>query len=334
MVRAQSTPAEFAEMSLQELFDLSINEQDNKYAAPKWHISYQYKQAEFDGYLDGDESLSLEQVLWSGPQETRTDKNFPVVPTVIKQRAHSLRVGYQQSDNVAFYLSVPYIEQETDHISIVPGYSEFLISTQGMGDTVASVNYKFEDEDIHKWWINLGISIPTGSIDELGDTPREPGDQPLPYTMQLGSGTWDFPIEFNYQHRGAHDFDLSFSAMLRSGSNDRQYRLGNNYRMSAKYGFAIRDHLVGYVGSEFQYRDSIRGRDETLLVEGEFPYPASITNPDLYGGRTVRAFAGLSWQVRSGLRANAEIGKPVYQHLNGPQPKESWRGSIMLSTAF
>ena len=36
------------------------------------------------------------------------------------------------------------------------------------------------------WKVGAGVSLPTGSIDEEGDTPRAPGDQQLPYTMQLG----------------------------------------------------------------------------------------------------------------------------------------------------
>lgn len=329
---AQSTPAEFAEMSLQELFDLDLETEQQ--TAPKWNLSYQYKFAEFDGYLDGDKSLSLDEVLWSGPSEVRTDKNFPIVPTVIRQRAHLFRIGYQYSDDIGFYLSAPYIKQDTDHISIIQNYDHFIIETDGVGDTVVSVNYKFVDTPIHRWWVNLGVSLPTGSIDEIGDTPREPGDQQLPYTMQLGSGTYDIPIEFNYQHLDEHDFSLAFSAMLRTGTNDRNYRLGNNYRLSAKYSFPINHQLRWFLGSEFQYSSKISGRDDTLTVDAPIPYPAGITNPALYGGRKLSARAGFTWRVGGNFSITAEFGKPLYQHLNGPQPKETWRSAIQTSMSF
>lgn len=329
---AQSTPAEFAEMSLQELFDLDIESEQQ--TSPKWNLSYQYKFAEFDGYLDGDKSLSLDEVLWSGPEETRTNKNFPVVPTVIRQRAHLFRVGYQYSNNVAFYLSAPYIKQDTDHISIVENYDQFIIETDGVGDTVLSINYKFVDTEQHKWWVNLGVSLPTGSIDELGDTPRAHGDQQLPYTMQLGSGTFDIPVEFNYQHIGYHDFSLSISAMLRTGTNDRQYRLGNNYRLSAKYSFEVNSDFKWFVGSDFQYSSDISGQDDSLLVDGAVPYPAGITNPALYGGRKISMRTGLTWRIDNQFSLTTEIGKPLYQNLNGPQPKETWRSAIQMSASF
>ncbi|MFT4591961.1 MAG: hypothetical protein ACI80M_001282, partial [Gammaproteobacteria bacterium] len=33
-------------------------------------------------------------------------------------------------------------------------------------------------------------------------------------------------------------------------------------------------------------------------------------------------------------RLAAEIGKPLYQNLNGPQTKEDWQSSILLSRPF
>lgn len=335
LANAQSTPAEFAEMSLQELFELNIDsKQEENSSPPKWTLSYQYKYAEFDGYLNDDSSLSFDEVLWSGSSELRTDKNFPIVPTVIKQQAHLFSLGYQYSDIISFHVALPVIKQATDHISSVPNYDEFLLETSGFGDTVLSVNYKFVNEDEHKWWFGLGVSFPTGSIDEVGDTPREPGDQQLPYTMQLGSGTVDLPIEFNYQHLGNHDFSLRLSAMLRTGSNDRNYRLGNNYRISGKYQLVLSNVVYFFVGSEFQYSSRIQGRDDTLLVDAPIPYPAGITNAAFYGGRKVSLKSGLSWRLDEKFKLNIELSKPVYQHLNGPQPKEVWRSSVQISRVF
>jgi hypothetical protein len=185
--------------------------------------------------LDDDSLLTLYEVLGTGPSELRTNKNFPIVRTVIAQRAHIFSLGYQYSDTLSFHIALPLIKQATDHTSSIPNYEEFLIETSGFGDAVLSVNYKFVNENEHQWWFGFGVSFPTGSIDEVGDTPRGLGDMQLPYTMQLGSGTMDLPMEFNYQHIGNHDFSLSFYEMLRTGSNDHNYRLGNNYRISAKY---------------------------------------------------------------------------------------------------
>ena len=325
---AQSTPSEFAQMSFQELFNQSIYDtgKQSKQASP-WTLNYQYKTAEFEGYLDGTQSLSFDDVL--GPPSSGSGKTFPVVPTTITQTAHIFTAGYQLNEQWQGYISVPYIQQKTDHIALKPGYETFTIETDGIGDAVISASYTFNAES---WILSLGVSLPTGSIDEQGDTPRDAGNQQVPYTMQLGSGTYDFPVELSYQNSSSPNLSLNASAIIRTGTNDRDYRLGNNYSLSGRYKTDLSSKLQGYAGLTFQYSDSIHGQDDSLLL-GDPPtlYPASITNPDLYGGKKISTSLGLLWKITEGYQLNMELSKPIYQHLNGPQPKEKWRSSFYIS---
>ena len=73
--------------------------------------------------------------------------------------------------------------QSTDHISIIPGYDGFNISSEGVGDIALVVDSTVSQSLNSIWKIGAGLSMPTGSIDEEGDTPRAPGNQQLPYTM-------------------------------------------------------------------------------------------------------------------------------------------------------
>jgi len=319
-------------MSLSELFEASIDDADSATDENSpWSFSLQYKMVEFKGYLEGSEHVGFHKVLWDGPTETRTNENFPVVPTVITQKAHIATVGYEFNDSWRAHLSIPHVEQNTDHISSVANYDQFSIETSGLGDVVISASNKFHDTLNSNWWFTLGLSLPTGSINEKGDTPRSPGDQQLPYTMQLGSGTYDFPISVNYQLRGDHDINIGFSAMLRSGENDRDYRLGNSYALKGRYNFHFFESVHPFLGLDYQYSEAIHGEDKSIIVEAAFPYPASITNPDLYGGKKLDLRAGVYWQFARHYRLVAEVGKPLYQHLNGPQPEEDWRSSLKLS---
>ena len=329
---AQSTPSEFAEMNFQELFEQSIYEGDtDRYLTSPWLLGYQFKTVTFEGYLDGVKKLSFDDVLWNGPGEVRTTKNFPVVPTVITQTAHVISVGHQFNSNWKGQISVPYIMQKTDHISIVSSYNFFIIETEGVGDIAVSANYSWNDVGEGLWGLSLGLTLPTGSIDELGDTPRAPGDQELPYTMQLGSGTYDFPIELSYHNTGSHDFYLGLSGNIRSGYNSRNYRLGNNFTLRGRYQMELSSTLRTYAELGFRYSGTIKGQDDSLLVNAPFPYPASITNPKLYGGKRIDAGLGLSWTFVKDSTFNIEIGMPIYENLNGPQPKEQWRSTISFS---
>jgi len=325
---AQSTPSEFAQMSLQELFNQSIYDTEKQQIQiSPWTLNYQYKTAKFEGYLDGSKSLSFNDV--KGPPSNGSGKTFPVVPTTITQTAHIYSVGYQFNEQWQGHLSVPYIKQSTDHLSLVPGYSTFTINTDGIGDIVMSASYALNSES---WLLSLGLSLPSGSIDEQGDTPRGPGNQQVPYTMQLGSGTYDFPVELSYQNSSAPNLSLKASATIRTGTNDRDYRLGNNYSLSGRYKVDLSSRLKSYVGLAGQYSDSIHGQDDSLLAgDPATLYPASITNPDLYGGKKISASLGLLWKITEGYQLNMELSKPIYQNLNGPQPKEKWRSSFYIS---
>ena len=138
---AQSTPSEFAQMNFQELFEQSIyeNHTDRSLISP-WLLGYQLKSVKFEGYLDGDKALTFDDVLWNGPgEEDRTTKNFPVVPTTIYQKAHIISLGYQFNSSWKGQISIPYLKQKTDHISIVSNYNFFVIETEGVGD-IAVIN--------------------------------------------------------------------------------------------------------------------------------------------------------------------------------------------------
>jgi hypothetical protein len=331
---AQNTPSEFAEMSMQQLFNQSIYDSKlyDDLASP-WSFTYQFKAVEFEGYLEGTKSLSFDEVLWNGPSEPRTAKNFPVLPTLITQRAQIFSLGYQFSPHWHGRISVPYIEQSTDHLSIISNYENFTLKSKGVGDTSIVASYKWFASNANTgfWRFSFGLSLPTGAIDVTGDTPREPGEQQLPYTMQLGSGTYDLPLEFSYQNTGAYDFNLDLSVNIRTGTNNRNYRLGNNYSLNGVYRVELSPTIKTFASVNFKYSQPIHGQDDSLLVNSPFPYPAGITNPDLYGGKKINLRLGLLWQLPSDFLFSVEIGKPVYQNLNGPQPKEKWQSAVSIS---
>lgn len=326
----QSTPTEFAEMSFADLLSLTIDDEGNsKEKETPWSFVYQFKFAEFGGYLDDDKSLSNDHVLWS-PGEIRHNKNFPIIPTTITQKAHLLNIGYQLNEQWQGHLTLSYISQSTNHISIVGNYNAFTIHSSGYGDTVLSASYKLPENQSSTSWLSVGVSLPTGSIDEEGDTPRAPGDQQLPYTMQLGSGTYDFPLQFTYQNLGKHDFTVSLAATIRTGKNDRNYRLGNNYSLAGRYRFQLTPDLQTFIGGEVQHTQAIDGQDDVLLVPAAFIYPASITNPKYFGGNKVSFKTGVNWRLSQQYSVSIYGSKPLYQNLNGPQPKENWRAGIQL----
>ncbi|GLX86564.1 hypothetical protein tloyanaT_28170 [Thalassotalea loyana] len=313
-----NTPAEMADLSLQDLYAMSIDDDANDFG---FQAGVLFKRETLDGYMSGTNSLSYDDVLFQ-PPEDRTDNNYPILPTVITQQTLVFNLAFGVDDKSTVNLSIPYIEQDTDHLSIVPGYDEFNIATHGLGDL--SINYQrqvYKKANTHIS-LSLGVTLPTGSIDEQGDTPRAHGDQQLPYTMQLGSGTFDMPIGINVAHvMRNYTVGGNLYAKLRFGKNDRDYRLGNKYAASAwiKYeGWSTIDPQLKL--SYINWQD-ISGQDDEITVPGAFPYPAGITNPKNYGGQQINV--STAFDVYFGdQRASIEIIVPVYHNLNGVQPKQ------------
>lgn len=334
-----STPSEMADMSLQELLNIQVEERitpttgSQTYQAGPWRAGIAYSRMELDGYLDGSDEVSNSAVLFSGVPGTRTDKNFPVLPTVITQEAVILTMRYELDSRQTIDLGIPYILQSTEHLSVVPGYDNFTIKSEGLGDISLSYSSTIKEWKSKQLRGTVGISVPTGSIDQKGDTPRAAGDQQLPYTMQLGSGTWDLSAGLNYQQQqNTLAWGTQLHGKLRGGKNDRDYRLGNRASLSAWAKSYHHAWIRPSVKLRYQYWDIIHGEDTEITVPGPFPYPAGITNPKFYGGRKVSASLGVSiGGGNSPLKGNSvdlEIGKPIYQNLNGVQPKEVLRFNI------
>ena len=328
-LKAQSSPSELARLSIMELTNIDLSGQSdatNEEVSP-WYFGYHYRHVEYEGYKNGPNDIPISQVLFSGVAGTRTNLNFPVVPTKIVQQAHVFNIGYKINKTSAINLIVPYVIQSTNHVSIVPGFDEFNISTEGIGDIVFSYTGQVWESNKHSISLSIGASFPSGSIDEQGDTPRGPGDQQLPYTMQLGSGTFDLPLAISYMYTN----DKWLMAVVaegkqRFGKNSREYRMGNQYSLGLFGNVGLLKWLDSYAKFDYRYTDIIHGADQEILVPGPFPNPAPITNPKFYGGKSLRLKLGIVLSPESGKFKNHKLDlsytKPLYQDLNGIQVQE------------
>lgn len=328
-----NTPSEMADLSLQELFALSTDDMDRRTYKP-WNFNFLYKRSKLDGYLNGSDKVSNDDVYFNG-DEPRTHKNFPILPTTITQESYIANVSYFLAAEQSISISLPYIVQSTDHISIVSGYDEFNISSDGIGDITVNFTAIIAHWDSQKLSLSVGMSLPVGSIDEKGDTPRASGDQQLPYTMQLGSGTWDLPIGLSYiNDQDSYLWGGNLFAKIRSGKNDRNYRLGNRFAASIWSKWNLNNTFHPVMKVVLQDWGQIIGQDDEIIVPNpQFPYPAGITKPSNYGGQKVSVVVGADIMIYSQAFA-VEIAKPIYQNLNGIQTKETLNFSVNWQSDF
>lgn len=324
---AQSPPVDLTELSLEELLGVHLISRSEaeagmiQQAGGNTRIGYRYIRLLFEDYNDGTRKRSAEEVL----------SDFPVAPDRITQEAHVLSVSQRINADLAVQIELPFLQQGTDHIR--RSGAPFRIETDGVGDIVGLGVYRVVKSATHQVFVMAGLSLPTGSINETGDTPRG-RDTAVPYTMQIGSGTYDLQPGLLYVGgEGALEWGAELAAKLRLGRNDRDYHLGNRTTLSAWLKTQMLSWLEPQIKGTLTHWGRIDGEDRDLN-----PTVAPVADPTLFGGTRALISLGASSTLNPNGKhpwsLGAEFGLPVYQSLNGPQPRQKWTANLSVTKSF
>jgi len=168
---------------------------DHMHKAGEFMLSYRFMRMDMAGNRIGTDEVSPEEIVTTVP-------TLRVVPTEMPMNMHMFGAMYAPSDWLTLMAMVNYIDKSMDHITFqgMSGKTRlgtFTTESEGFGDTTVTALIKLLDQPrvdgndhLH---INLGLSLPTGSITESDTLPGMGGpmDRRLPAAMQLGSGTYD-----------------------------------------------------------------------------------------------------------------------------------------------
>jgi len=244
-----------------------------------------------------------------------------------------LHAMYAPTDEVTLMLMVPYVRKDMDHKTRMG--QRFTTRSDGLGDVELTGLYGLYRSETHRVVAELGLSLPTGSIDEKDDIPASMGrDVRLPYPMQLGSGTWDLAPGLTYLGQtpdwswGAHA-----SGVIHTGWNGNDYRLGDSYHVTGWGARRLADWLSASLRLDFAGWGDIHGADPRLN-----PRVVPTADPDLRAGRSLSVLLGVNvFQIDGALGGNRlalEVGTPVYQWLDGPQLETDWSLSLSWDWTF
>lgn len=298
---------------------------DHLHAEGEWMVSLRAMRMHMDGMRDGTDSLSSSDVLSRG---------FMVTPTEMDTDMLMAGAMWAPTDDVTLMAMVPYIDRTMDHVTM--NGTEFTTESRGLGDVSLTALVRAWDKDNHHVHFNLGVSIPTGSIDEEDVTPASGGnDVRLPYPMQLGSGTWDLLPGVTYT---GHDdvYSWGLQALMRvpiENENSNDYRLGGRGEVSTWLARRLNDDFSTSGRLRYSRVRDINGADPSLN-------PAMIPTADtsLFGGERVDLFWGVNYidsdAGPSSSRFAFEVGVPVYQDLDGPQMEMDWVATVAWQKAF
>tara|TARA_R110002167_G_scaffold15034_5_gene60522 strand:- start:96 stop:1100 length:1005 start_codon:yes stop_codon:yes gene_type:complete len=281
-----------------------------------WMFTYAYNTMSMNGNLSGKDDVSTSEVL--------TD--FMVAPTSMTMQMHMFGLMYGVNEKFMIMAMMPYNLISMDHVTRMG--AKFTTKSKGIGDLkLSSTNTVFE-RDKQRALINIEVSVPTGSIDERDDTPAGT-NQKLPYSMQLGSGTYDFTPGITYtKNINIWSWGAQAKAIIRTGRNDNNYRLGNKLKFTTWAVRKINNYFNGSLRIDVNSWGNIKGTDPELNTT-----VVPTSRADLRGGKRVDFLFGVDF-TKSNNRFGIEAGFPIYQNLDGPQLAADNRISIVGQIIF
>lgn len=314
---------------------------DHMHKKDEWMFSYRFMSMEMEGNRSGSSSISPEEIVTTVPNRLAGQPMQPptlrVVPTKMTMDMHMLGAMYAPTDNLTMMVMVNYVEKEMDHITFAMPMGTnrlgtFTTKSKGFGDTKVSGLLSIYDNHKHKVHLNLGVSLPTGSITKKDNVLTPMNTRPelrLPYGMQLGSGTYDLLPGITYQtYQGKWGFGAQYMATIRTGENSEDYTLGDEHKLTGWASYSLQYNLSASIRLAYLDVRNIDGADPRIAA------PVQTTDPDNYGKKRLDLHAGINWAHNGGHRLALEVGAPVYQHLDGPQLETDWTLTAGYQYAF
>ena len=292
---------------------------DHMHAMGEWMLSYRYMTMDMEELASGSNVISPTSLI-----DEMTDP-YGMVPTKMTMDMHMLGAMHAISDKWTLMLMLNYLDNEMDMLmrdmpmTMPPTFSTLSAESSGFGDIKFSGLYDLASWDngrrVH---LNVGISAPTGSIDEKASDGKILG-----YGMQLGSGTWDFlPAITFLGQTDNYSWGAQAGGVLRMGDNDRVYSLGNRFDAVLWGGRKLSDSFSLSAKFDYMTQGEIDGKDAETEARRS-PMDSPGFDP-ASSGRDLSTFGlGLNYYCRNGTfkghRLAVEWETPMSEDVNGVQ---------------
>jgi len=315
----------------------------------EFRFKIQAQRMHMSGLQLGSSNVAIDNVLGMPLMMGKATGKYMAAPSSMEMNMLNLAGGYSLTDDVFLGVMAMYADNRMDMrfnsmMQMMTGQSGFTMKSRGFMDTMLMGKYRLYADDplipAHEVSLFLGLSLPTGSIDERNRTHplAMRRTELLPYGMQLGSGTWDPLIGLLYQRSTSPwwwGVDARYTHRL--GTNKRGYRLGNRAQLDAYLMFQPHYALVLYGQLNGDWQGRIHGQaDEVLrgasgrVTQGDpnSPYMTPLWDPANTGKTQVFAMLGAQWQPAPLHIIDIGVQLPVYQRMNGLQLKDKWRAML------
>lgn len=281
-----------------------------------------------------------------GGENISSNGKFMAAPQSMDMNMLNFAVGYSFTDDFFAGLMFMYKDYSMpmkfgQSMASMTGQADFTMKSSGMADTMLMTKYRLYTDDplapTSQASLFFGLSLPTGSINEKNESHpvKARRQELLPYSMQLGSGTFDPMLGLVYQGSASPWWwgaNLIYTARI--FDNARDYNLGDEIRADLYAMYQVRYNFVAQLQLNARSWGEIEGEMDVAasgasgrIVAGDpgSGYMTPLWSADNYGGQSLSVTAGVQWQPFALHILDLSVGIPVYQRLNGPQLQEDYR---------
>lgn len=286
---------------------------------------YRFVRMQMDDLYDTDVKVPAQKVIDSSSGDPY---DYMMTPRDMSMDMHMLMLMYGVTDNIMLMAMGHYMQNTmtmwSDNGS---GYIESNMRSGGLADTVLAVHYKLP----LKLNAKLGISLPTGNIDERGPMQHSASfvekNAAYPYGMQLGSGTVDVLPGLAYADSyGKLNWKVDLDYTYRTTENALGYQLGDKIQLKSVLGWDMNSNTALTLGMNTFYLEQIKGANSALNVN--MSPSADATHS---GGMRVDGIAGLKFSTKNRMWSlGADFVLPMYQNLWGPQMGTTWMANTYI----
>ncbi len=297
--------------------------------AGMWMLNYKFMHMDMRGLRDGTSDVPLSKVI---PMKG-TKYGYMMAPTEMTMDMHMFMLMYGVTNRLTVMGMLNYQRNEMDMVMNM-GMRNRLeppMRTSGLGDTDVRAIYKISDT----FTGSLGLSIPTGDIEKefvtMGMRFRDP------YSMQLGSGTYDLKPALTYNSVSADGkWNWGAQAMYtwHTAKNEYDWKYGDSLKMTGWIQRAF-DPFSSWLRLAYSDTGRIRGEDREIrkLLSGMMGAPTPDADPDNYGGQRLDGVVGIAF-FKGPVSIGIDGGLPLYQNLNGLQMKTQWFFTTGIQVMF
>ena len=273
-------------------------------------IGYAFYTERYDGLRAKTSDLS--------PSRFVARTGYTAAPTALDVERHEFQLMVAPSHRVTAMLTVPFVRKEMRSVTAGGAYVE---RSEGLGDITLTGIARFMERGDERLFFTTELGIPTGSISRRDDT-SPAGDTRLPYPMQLGSGVWHLAPGLTYVgHTWKYTWGGQVTTLFRFGDNGAGYTPGNLYRVSGWIARRWIDLVSTSLRLEYARWGNTSGDDPR--IDATF---TPVGDPMRQRGERLDLVSGLDLHLPFAPHQSlaVEVGFPLAQDLDGPQPSFDW----------